>query len=219
MYTPYITHPGDHFGKCVSISGDGQIVAIGAPNNNEYGTASGEVRVFQNINGAWSQLGQDINGLNIENENALLKIGNDFTIGESGIATLEMSNGNAEIKGNFRAGVNKGSEGTIKISGKANLIVEKDFMVGGTGSATVDHTGGTIKVGGTLILENTENETSNFNMINGTLDANEIILTKKEDFKFNGGTIKTKKITEYKTNDFKLLNYDPHPTITASMNV
>ena len=29
----------------------------------------------------------------------------------------------------------------------------------------------------------------------------------------------TKKITEYKTNDFKLLNYDPHPTITASMNV
>ena len=31
--------------------------------------------------------------------------------------------------------------------------------------------------------------------MNGILDANEIILTKKEDFKFNGGTIKTKKIT------------------------
>ncbi len=28
-----------------------------------------------------------------------------------------------------------------------------------------------------------------------------------------------KNITEYKTNDFKLLDYDPHPTITASMNV
>ena len=32
-------------------------------------------------------------------------------------------------------------------------------------------------------------------------------------------SFKTKKITEYKTSDFKLLNYDPHPTITASMNV
>ncbi len=32
-------------------------------------------------------------------------------------------------------------------------------------------------------------------------------------------SFKTKKITEYKTNDFKLLNYDPHPTIAASMNV
>ena len=32
-------------------------------------------------------------------------------------------------------------------------------------------------------------------------------------------SFKTKKITEYRTNDFKLLNYDPHPTITASMNV
>ena len=32
-------------------------------------------------------------------------------------------------------------------------------------------------------------------------------------------SFKTKKITEYRTNDFKLLNYDPHPTIAASMNV
>ena len=32
-------------------------------------------------------------------------------------------------------------------------------------------------------------------------------------------SFKTKKITEYKTSDFKLLNYDPHPTIAASMNV
>ena len=32
-------------------------------------------------------------------------------------------------------------------------------------------------------------------------------------------SFKTKKIAEYKTNDFKLLDYDPHPTITASMNV
>ena len=32
-------------------------------------------------------------------------------------------------------------------------------------------------------------------------------------------SFETKKIQDYKTNDFKLLKYDPHPTITASMNV
>ena len=32
-------------------------------------------------------------------------------------------------------------------------------------------------------------------------------------------SFETKKIQDYKTNDFKLLEYDPHPTITASMNV
>ena len=30
---------------------------------------------------------------------------------------------------------------------------------------------------------------------------------------------KTKKIEEYRTDDFKLINYDPHPTIKADMNV
>ena len=30
---------------------------------------------------------------------------------------------------------------------------------------------------------------------------------------------KTKKIKDYETNDFKLINYDPHPSILAEMNV
>ena len=32
-------------------------------------------------------------------------------------------------------------------------------------------------------------------------------------------TFETKKIEEYKIVDFKLNNYDPHPTIVAEMNI
>jgi len=47
----------------VTLSGDGSIVAIGAPfNNDDNGNASGHVRVYQNDDGTWTQIGQDIDG-------------------------------------------------------------------------------------------------------------------------------------------------------------
>lgn len=55
----------DKSGRSVSISADGRIVAIGAPNNNSY---SGHVRVFENNSGTWTQLGQDIDGESNGNE-------------------------------------------------------------------------------------------------------------------------------------------------------
>ncbi len=52
----------DRSGRSVSISADGSIVAIGASANDGNGSDSGHVRVYQNINGTWFQLGQDIDG-------------------------------------------------------------------------------------------------------------------------------------------------------------
>ena len=53
----------DHSGEAVSISDDGNVVAIGAPNNNNSnGVGAGHVRVYENISGSWSQIGQDIDG-------------------------------------------------------------------------------------------------------------------------------------------------------------
>ena len=53
---------GDQSGSSVSLSADGSIVAIGAPQNNGNGSNSGHVRVYQYSSGAWSQLGADIDG-------------------------------------------------------------------------------------------------------------------------------------------------------------
>ena len=54
----------DYCGSSVSINSDGDIVAIGSPWNCGNGTSSdaGQVRVFMNNGGSWTQFGQDING-------------------------------------------------------------------------------------------------------------------------------------------------------------
>ena len=52
----------NNFGFSVSISSDGSIVAIGAPQNNGNGLTSGHVRVYENIGGVWTQIGSDIDG-------------------------------------------------------------------------------------------------------------------------------------------------------------
>jgi hypothetical protein len=52
----------DNSGWSVSISADGTIVAIGAPNNDGNGSNSGSVRVYVWNNTVWVQRGQDING-------------------------------------------------------------------------------------------------------------------------------------------------------------
>lgn len=55
---------GDNSGRSVSISSDGSIVAIGAPLNDGAGNGSdsGQVRVYENTAGVWSQVGIDIDG-------------------------------------------------------------------------------------------------------------------------------------------------------------
>jgi hypothetical protein len=53
----------DQFGDSVAISHDGTIVAIGATfNQGVNGPSSGHVRVFENTNGQWLQIGDDLDG-------------------------------------------------------------------------------------------------------------------------------------------------------------
>ncbi len=52
----------DDFGQSVSINSNGTVVAIGADRNDGNGSLSGHVRVYENISGTWTQIGQDIDG-------------------------------------------------------------------------------------------------------------------------------------------------------------
>ena len=52
----------DYSGGSVSLNSDGTVVAIGAAQNDGNGTEAGHVRVYQNIGGSWTQLGNDIDG-------------------------------------------------------------------------------------------------------------------------------------------------------------
>ena len=53
---------GDESGYSVSLSSDGSILAIGANRNDENGSASGHVRVFEYYSTSWTQIGSDIDG-------------------------------------------------------------------------------------------------------------------------------------------------------------
>ncbi len=62
----------DHSGSSVSLSSNGSIVAIGAPNNDLDSSSpnynSGHVRVYKNISNNWKQIGLDIDGEAANNE-------------------------------------------------------------------------------------------------------------------------------------------------------
>ena len=53
---------GDYSGSSVALSADGSVVAIGAPYNDGNGDISGQVRLYRNVGGSWSQIGSDIDG-------------------------------------------------------------------------------------------------------------------------------------------------------------
>jgi hypothetical protein len=73
--------PEDYSGWSVSMNSDGSIVAIGAMFNDGNGSDAGQVRVYQNINGTWTQMGQDIDGEEADDESGRsVSLNSDGTI-------------------------------------------------------------------------------------------------------------------------------------------
>lgn len=92
---------GDLSGDALSISFDGNIIAIGSQLNSDNGHYSGHVRVFENILGVWTQLGQDLNGANIVDRFgyniSLSADGNTIAIGSPGNGSLGSVSGHVQV--------------------------------------------------------------------------------------------------------------------------
>jgi len=73
-------NPYDQFGSSISISANGNIVAIGAPSNDNNGSSSGLVKVYEKINGLWSQIGQTLQGSNGDQFGQSLSLSSDGSI-------------------------------------------------------------------------------------------------------------------------------------------
>ncbi len=80
---------GDQSGLSVSLNSDGSIVAIGAFMNSDNGFFAGHARIFQNQNGVWTQIGQDIDG---EFPNDLF--GGRLSLSADGLTVAIGANGN-----------------------------------------------------------------------------------------------------------------------------
>jgi hypothetical protein len=92
---------GGRLGWSLELNNDGNIVAIGAYRNNGNGFNSGHVRVFKNISGVWSQIGQDIDG--------------EATEDESGFSISINANGNVVAIGAPKNDGNGFSSGHVRV--------------------------------------------------------------------------------------------------------
>jgi co-chaperonin GroES (HSP10) len=95
----------DISGVSVSLSNDGKIVAIGASENDDNGTDSGHVRIYQYDGISWNQFGSDIDGeasgdqsgysVNLSSDGTIVAIGayqNDGNGDDSGHVRIYMLN-------------------------------------------------------------------------------------------------------------------------------
>jgi hypothetical protein len=93
----------DFFGESVSLSSNGSILAISARYNDGNGDKSGHVRVYQNNNGTWEQIGSDINGEAINDFSGSGPSSIDLSSDGSIVAIGADSNdGNGENSGHVR---------------------------------------------------------------------------------------------------------------------
>jgi len=96
----------DQSGHDVSISHNGNVIAIGARYNSDNGNQSGHVRVYENIGGVWTQIGLDINGEAAEDESGTaVSLSFDGTIVAIGAQT---NDGNGLNSGHVRVYENIG---------------------------------------------------------------------------------------------------------------
>eukprot|EP01083_Nonionella_stella_P164189 542726_1 len=84
----------DESGKSVALSYDGNVVAIGAPYNDAGGDDAGHTRIYEYVEGAWNQSGQDIDGEGAGEQSgwsvALNSIGNVVAIKARNIGSVRI---------------------------------------------------------------------------------------------------------------------------------
>jgi len=123
------------FGRSVSLSSDGNRLAIGAPANNGNGSVSGHARVYQWSGTAWTQLGADIDGeaagdrsgwsVSLSSDGSRLAIGAPWNRSSSGHARVYQWLGTswaqlgADIDGEA---ANDYSGGSVSLSSNGNRL-------------------------------------------------------------------------------------------------
>ena len=131
----------DHFGFYVSINADGSIIAASAYLNDNNGEDAGNVRVYENLSGTWTQVGNSLEGenagdrfgcqINLNNDGSILAIGADSNDGngtDAGhVRVFENLSGTWALIGDdlegesagcrFGTGVNLNSDGSVLVVG------------------------------------------------------------------------------------------------------
>lgn len=163
---------GDECGRSVSLSANGRRIAVGAHYNDGNGLSSGHARVFEDINGVWTQVGNDIDGKDIKDESgwyvSLSANGRRVAVGSRyGDSPSEMDVGHVRVfeeaggswsqLGNDIYGASASSAGVVSFAGNGKrLLLGAPFnSENGTyaGKASVyDEVGGTWLISGSELF-------------------------------------------------------------------
>ncbi len=90
----------DHSGYSVAMNAGGDTVIIGAPYNDGNGNNAGQARVFTLTDGAWVQVGADIDGENADDESGYSVAMN--AAGDTVIIGAPYNDGNGDNSGQAR---------------------------------------------------------------------------------------------------------------------
>ena len=104
----------------MSLSSDGSIVAIGANGNDDNGTDSGHVRLYEWDGAAWAQRGDDIDGEAEGDQSGLsVSLSSDGSIVAIGATRQRRSNGVGLACPSLRVGRQRGQQKGDDIDGEA----------------------------------------------------------------------------------------------------
>lgn len=143
----------ENFGGSVSLSSDGTIFAAGATSNDNVGENAGAVRVYENQNGTWTQIGDDINGVleadmfgevvSLSGDGTIVAVSAPFvdapTTDTGQVRVFENQNGSWIQRGQDINGVSSlGRLGTgLSLSASGNVLVASSPFVGNNAGLTL----------------------------------------------------------------------------------
>ena len=147
----------DLFGSSVALSEDGSRLVVGSITNAESFPGSGQVQVFENVDGTWVQMGQDINGTGLDarlgrgvaisDDGSIIALGADgFSSTRGKVRVFEFSNGSWIQIGQDLIGSESGSlfGNEVGLSSDGSILVVGAPGFGDSGSASVfENQGGT----------------------------------------------------------------------------
>ncbi|MFH4968401.1 T9SS type A sorting domain-containing protein [Gaetbulibacter sp. M240] len=162
---------GDEFGWSISLSSDGNVLAIGSPNNDTNGNDAGYVRVFQYQSNSWVQIGQNILGtaagdgsgysVKLNSDGSILAISSYLNNLSTGRVRVYQNQSSTWVQlGTDITGINSGDEfgRSVSLSGDGSIL-----GVGATGSSTNGSRAGQIRV--------FQNQAGNWTQIGSTING------------------------------------------------
>lgn len=146
----------DRFGISVDLSSDGNIIAIGAHTSDANGVDSGQVTIYKNVNGIWTQIGQDING-----ESSGDQFGGSLSLNSNGNVIAIGAEGNNNNSGHVRIYENINNN-WIQLGQDIDGEAERDF----SGSSVSLSSDGTIVAIGARANDGNGNESGHTRVYN-----------------------------------------------------